>query len=266
MPTINTKALILRTVNFGEHDRFLTLLTPANGLLEVLAKRAASPKGSLLRVTEPLSLIEAVIFVNRDRYYLNKASVEEGFTGLQTDLVCLTAASHLAEVWRAAAAHITAAGEGEAKLLYQLACYSLHALATQSEPAPLAMVRAAEFKSLQYAGFEVYLDRCAVCHTPLPDTGDGSILFSLAAAQPICSRASCRAELSQAPYAGRHFLTLLPDAVKALRFFAAAEPARLFHFRLSETVEKNLAALASPYLADRLERSFNKLTFLEKLF
>ena len=48
-----TDALVLRSIDVGDYDRLLTLLTPENGQISVMAKGVRSKKSLLSAVTQP---------------------------------------------------------------------------------------------------------------------------------------------------------------------------------------------------------------------
>ena len=81
MSIIKTNGVILRVSNFGEYDRYLTVLTPKLGAIDILPGRPPN-KGGKLRATEVFSVCQ-FISMSAMKYYLNGVQLVEGFIGLQ---------------------------------------------------------------------------------------------------------------------------------------------------------------------------------------
>ena len=117
MSIIKTNGVILRVSNFGEYDRYLTVLTPKLGAIDILARASAEQSGKA-RATEVFSVCQFMLYERNEKYYLNGVQLVEGFIGLQKDVVRLTCAAHLTDVWLTAVRY-----EDEAVPLYELAAY-----------------------------------------------------------------------------------------------------------------------------------------------
>jgi DNA repair protein RecO (recombination protein O) len=253
----HTNGINLRISDFSDADRYVSVLTRDRGLIEVFARGARRTKSPLLRATEIFSLSAYVLFEKNDRFSVNTASVIEGFAGLQKDLTRLTCAAHLAEVW------MTVAQPGEPQPeLYELAAYTLHALAEQLND-PLLIVRACETRVLALSGYAPALDVCSVCGCTL--AGAERLRFSFPLCGPVCERAACLRADSTHRYGGRTALQLSRGTRKALAYFMQAPVSRLFGFKLTPEIAEELHAFLPQYLQDRLEHSFRKLDFLTKL-
>ncbi|HHX38197.1 MAG TPA: DNA repair protein RecO [Clostridiaceae bacterium] len=261
MSLIQTNGIILRVSNFGEFDRYLTVLTPQLGAIEVLAKRVRRAKGGQARSTEVFSLCQFILFQKNDKFKLNQVQLVEGFSGLRTDVVELTCAAHLADIWLTAVRY-----EESPQSLYELAAYTLYALGT-SDMNPLAIVRACEVRVLTQAGFGFYLERCGFCERDV--SADPVIDFALAACQPVCERTSCRRALADLRFRyskdGAAIIALDRQTRAAISYFAEAPLPRLYHFKISERMLTTLADLIPVYLSEHFERYFHKLDFLNKL-
>ena len=65
MPTLTTQAIVLRHADYREHDRMLTLLSPAYGRIEALCRGCKRPQSPLLSASEWFALGEYVLFPAR---------------------------------------------------------------------------------------------------------------------------------------------------------------------------------------------------------
>jgi DNA repair protein RecO (recombination protein O) len=79
---LRTPAVVLRSIDYGETSRIVTLFTQEKGRMSVMAKGARSGRSRFGSTLEPLSHMEAVIFCRSGR-----------------DLQMLTETSHI-DVWR----------------------------------------------------------------------------------------------------------------------------------------------------------------------
>ena len=58
-----TNALILRSVDYGDYDRILTVLTAENGQISVMAKGARSQKSKLSSLSQPYIYVNLEIYI-----------------------------------------------------------------------------------------------------------------------------------------------------------------------------------------------------------
>lgn len=81
--TETTAALLLRSVDYGDSDRIVTLLTESRGKVAVMARGARASKKRFAGALEPYALIEAEIAIGRgDVGRLAQARVVRAFPGL----------------------------------------------------------------------------------------------------------------------------------------------------------------------------------------
>ena len=81
MRTLQTRAIILRRVNYGEADRILTLLTPAHGKISAIAKSVRKPKSRLAGGLELFATCEVVLGEGRGGLSLITSARLEHFYG-----------------------------------------------------------------------------------------------------------------------------------------------------------------------------------------
>jgi len=88
MATIKTVALILKTMNWRDSSRIITIFTKNNGRLDVIAKGANRYRSKYFGILEPLNLVEVVVYYSetRDLQMLGKAELESSFSGIKSNL------------------------------------------------------------------------------------------------------------------------------------------------------------------------------------
>ena len=83
---IKTEGICLRSVEYGESDRIITLLTDNQGKLAVRAKGISSPKSKLRHAATPFSFGEYILTVNGEFYTLKSFDYKDAFTAVSDDL------------------------------------------------------------------------------------------------------------------------------------------------------------------------------------
>ena len=109
-----TRAVLLRSVDFGEADRIVTLLTDAQGRVAVMARGARRSQKRFGGALEPFALIEATVALGAgDVGRLSEAHVIRAFPRLLGSLEAMREAGRALELVRAVAPQ----REGEPRLL-----------------------------------------------------------------------------------------------------------------------------------------------------
>lgn len=243
-----TKALVLRSVDYKESDKILTLLTQDLGKVTASA-RGSRKKGSPLAAgCQLLCWSEMVLYDYQGRWTVKEAATERQFRGVRDDLDKLALACYFAEV-----TELLAVEDMPSPELLSLILNSLHALDKLSKP--LDLVKAAfELKAMCLAGYEPLLDGCAVCGTEPPEDPR----FHLKEGVLHCAR--CRDEVGEGIS-----MPLDGQALEAMRHIAYGDPKRLFSFRAEGESLRQLADLAEAYLHTQLERGFRTLDFYKQM-
>ena len=150
---ITTKALVLRTTDYKESDKILTLFTQDQGKLAAAA-RGCRKKGSAIAAgCQLLAWSEMVLYDYQGRWSVKEAAAERLFQGVRDDIARLALGCYFAE----AAELLAVEGEENPELL-ALTLNSLHALDKMPDK-PLPLVKAAfEWKAMALAGYEPLID------------------------------------------------------------------------------------------------------------
>ena len=243
-----TKALVLRTVDYKESDKILTLFTQDQGKLTASA-RGCRKKGSAIAAgCQLLAWSEMVLYDYQGRWAVKEAAAERLFQGVRDDIERLALGCYFAEVTELLAVE----GEENPELL-SLILNSLHALDKLPDK-PLPQVKAAfEWKAMALAGYEPLIDGCDVCGASPPKEPR----FHLREGVLHC--AGCRDGVGEGIS-----MPLSPQALAALDHIVHGDPKRLFSFRLEGEDLKQLAA-AETYLCTQLERGFSTLDYYKSL-
>lgn len=241
-----TKALVLREVKYKEADKILTVLTERDGKRTVKARGALRKGCKFGAAAEALCYSEMTLFGSAGKWSINEAETIEQFLPLRADIGRLALASYFAEVLEAVSDE-----ESPNPELLQLGLNSLYALSRGLYP-PEHIKAVFELKVLCLSGFEPQLADCPACGGEPADP-----LLSLHGGSVHCR--SCP------PGAPGLSLPLEREALDAMRYIVAAEPKRIFAFRIPESAERSLGAACEAYLDAQLERGFRTLDYYKSL-
>jgi DNA repair protein RecO (recombination protein O) len=245
---LNTKALVLREVNYKESDKILTVLTQAEGRLTLSARGCRKKNSPIAASSQLLVWSEFTLYEYRGRWSVKEAAVQRQFLPVRSDLEKLSLSSYFAQVTEA----LSEEGQPEPALL-SLILNCLHAL--EKLNLPLLQVKTAfEWKAMALAGYAPMTDGCAVCGCPDPE--DPRVHLR----EGLIHCASCRDGVGDGVS-----MPLTPGALAALRHIVCGDPKRLFSFRLDETSLKQLSDASEAYLMTQLERGFRTLDFYKSL-
>ena len=95
MDPFNCRGLIIKSDDYKEKDRLLSVLTSDRGLITICAKGVAKPGSSLGFVSMPYMLCDFVVSVSHGYYYLKDASIIESNSGIMESLEQMTVAAHI---------------------------------------------------------------------------------------------------------------------------------------------------------------------------
>lgn len=227
-----TPAIVLRTREYGESDKIVTVLSRAEGKFSGIAKGA---KRSQRRFPGTLEVFSHVTLDYKRRphselAFLDRAVLVQPWPRILNTLERFTAASHVVEL----ADKMTVEAEvGDD--LYVLVAATLARL-NADEPGP-ATLRLFELAALHASGYRPELVRCSACRATLADDrGPVRLVGSLGGI--LCSRCRAREEGG---------MLLSPDALECLGFLQEA----VVHGTAGAANASGSGPTFDPFLAER---------------
>lgn len=246
---IVTKGVVLRETETKETDKILTLLTPGQGKIAVIARGARRKSCKYAACAQSLVWSEWTLYQRGQWYYAREGSTLELFSGLRADLDALALGFYFAELTEALTIEETPSEEPLRHLLN-----GLYALSTLHKPPSLAKP-AFELRMLCAAGYEPLADACAYCGAEEPEEP------MLDVVQGIIRCRKCGGPAGgPAPS-----VPLCRDSLAALRHIVYGDPKRLYSFSLGAEALARLDRAAEAFLAAQLERGFRTLDFYKSL-
>jgi DNA repair protein RecO (recombination protein O) len=151
-------ALLLRSVDYGESDRILTLLTRRTGKLSVLAKGARRSKKRFAGALEPFSLLRVEVAASRGGLArLESATIAQAFPKLLGDLARMTTAGAMLGLVRELSAEEVSDPDGFDETVQLLAALDAREVSERT------LAVCFQLQQLARAGFSPRLEVCGVC-------------------------------------------------------------------------------------------------------
>ncbi len=217
MQRLKLTAIVLRTVDYGESDRVVSLLSLERGKLSAFARGARASRRRFGGALEPFTLLAAEVSdrSGSDLMVLESVTVSRAFGGIRSDLARIACAGYACELAR----ELVRDHEPHAELFELLASY-LGRL--DSAPARPWALRAFELGALRAAGLMPRLDACARCGEPLSAEGPERLRFDPGQGGFLCRSCPWTAPrgLDAAPATARSLARLQKGGLDA----AEAEP------------------------------------------
>ncbi|MBQ4268199.1 MAG: DNA repair protein RecO [Clostridia bacterium] len=95
---VKTDAIVLRSIDYKDNDKLLTLFSPTLGKITAGARGVKKPKAKLSFAAQPFCFAEYVLAEKGGRYTVTSAYMHESFYSLRTDVTRFYAACAAAEV------------------------------------------------------------------------------------------------------------------------------------------------------------------------
>ena len=144
---LTTRGLVLRTTEYKETDRILTILTDHDGLLSVKARGVRSNRSKLKGACQLLTYAEFTISDARGFTAITEATAIEMFPELRNDLLLLSLASYFAQL-----AEVLSQEDASSPALLSLILNALYALSKLKKPPRLVKAATAGRHRGLYAG------------------------------------------------------------------------------------------------------------------
>lgn len=238
--------VVLRATDTREADKILTVLSPQLGKIPVIARGARRKNSRLAAACQLLAYDEMTVYKRGAWYMLDEAGTLEQFPGVRRDIVRLSLASWFAELTEAVCPEEAPAQELAALLLNGL--YALCYL--DKDP---ALVKAAfQWRLMALAGFQPFVDGCAVCGVEEPAAPMLDVVHG------VVRCGGCKS-------GGGLSLPLTSGGLAALRHILTADGKRLYSFTLEPTALQALDHAGEAFIAAQLERSFRTLDYYKSL-
>lgn len=245
--TTRTPGIILKRRDFGEADRLLTVLTPTDGKIDVIAYGARKPISRKTGHVELFTLCDMLINVHKQPGVLTQVEMVEPFLALREDLTLGAYAAYVAELLD----QFTQEGDNDTPDLFHLVRDTLARLC--SEPHPRLVLRYYEVHLLGAVGFRPELQTCVLSgETVRPENQ----FFSFSEGGVVC------------PEYGAHNPNLAGisfQSLKLLRHMQRSSYRQVGSLKVREPVHIEVEALMLGYITYVLEQKLQSAEFIRRL-
>ena len=242
---LKTRGLVTKSVNFGEGDKILTLLTDRYGRIQAMGKGARRTKSKLMAGTQLFCYCDFVLFKGKTWYYIDQAEIINTFHKIRNDLTRLARCTYLIEL----ANEVVQPAQPPGKLL-RIVLGALYMLAGE-EANPELLLRAAELKVLACAGFKPRLGHCASCGA---ETDAG--YFS-----PVSGGVLCPACENVDPYGYR----VSPGTIAVMKLMLRWRLKKLACLKVGRHTLKELETIMRAYVAVHIDKDFSSNRFMDSI-
>lgn len=237
---IKTEGIILSQRSYRDSEKFLTILTRDQGLIEAKLRQFGQIKRSQFNLIAPPGYYRFDLFVLKQRYTVDAAEKIEDFFSLRYDVEKLALAGYLCELTQS-----LAPPREDARVYLRLLLNTL-ALLEQERRSPAFLKAVFELRALSLGGFMPDLVCCKHCCE-----FEGKKMYFL----PFAGTLVCSDCLPGSTEAGQLHIPLAPPVLCAMRYILYKEEDRLFSFTLADKPLKQLGKLTEYYTLCHMENS-----------
>ncbi len=244
-----TEAIVLRSMDLGEADRVLTVLTPRFGKLKVVAKGIRRPRSRIGGGLEPFSDTQLVLAVGKTFDVVTGTHLEDAHLPLRNDLHSTAAAWYVVEL-----ADRFCEERADAHAAFVLLAQALSALDAPAELVSRAVIaRWFELHLLDAMGFRPQLAVCLECGGAIEPEGNAYSPVAGGVLDAQCAHAALGARPISA------------DALKVLRHLQRSELPGVLRLRLAAPLAREVERLLADGVAVILERDLKSRDFLDEV-
>lgn len=238
-------ALIIKSRDFGEADKILTLYTREQGKIQAIAKGVRKSVSRLRGGVQMFAHSRLLLYRGRSLDTVSQSENIEAFGGLQDDLTRLVYASYLVELLE-----IAVPDREPNEKIFLLTLVSLGLLLGDD---PELVCRMFEIRLLYLLGYHPYLTECMMCRKPL---GAGTFYLSPEAGGIMCR--DCAGEI-------RGKSGISAGTILTMQKLLTADPRQLFRLKIAQGMREELEAALGNYLEYHLDRGVKAKTVLKSL-
>ena len=255
MAGFSTDGIVLKRIDYGDHDLIVTFFTVSMGRISVMAKNAKKSVKRFAGALEPFSAMNLECTWPKRKNtlpILNNVELSNPFSKIRTN----TAKTGYACYWLELVNAWMEEGKTQAGL-YELLYYVLAALDSGTmEKEILSLLFQIRFMNL--SGFTPDLTCCGTCATPLDEIRQQRITFDFAEGQLVCGRCGKKAMR-------RHAITVSKGTLKQLFWINNSDLQRAERLRFSPCTVREGEALLEAFIPCHIGREVKSLTFLRRI-
>lgn len=237
--------IVLRTADYRDNDKMLTLFSRETGKLDVLSRGCKKTTSSLLACSELFTCGLYSYYNRQGKYYISQCEIFDSFYALRQDVERFSVAAVLAEACEKAINH-----DEQNSRLFSLAAHSFNAL---KECQPLSVLVFFLIKFVDICGYRPNIYTCLECGIKIKNTVN---YFSIQDGGLYCRQ--CASKIKNT----------IPVSVEALKIIHQVYnlPAKaVLDFTKDTELLSELKDIFLKYLVDKLENQMASVKFLSRV-
>ncbi|WP_433958818.1 DNA repair protein RecO [Cytobacillus horneckiae] len=238
------EGIVIRTVNYGESNKIVTLFTREWGKVGVMARGAKKPSSRLSAVTQPFTYGHFLVQRGKGLGGLQQGDIIHSMRSIKEDIFLTAYVSYIVD--------LLDKGTEEKRpnpFLFELLMQSIQLINEGNDPEIITNIF--EMKMLNQLGLYPVLNQCAICKNT-----DGEFSFSIREGGLICHRC-----LEKDPY---HY-KISPATVKLLRLFYYFDLSRLGNISVKDMTKAELKKIISAYYDEYSGLTLKTKRFLDQM-
>ncbi|GGC92012.1 DNA repair protein RecO [Thalassobacillus devorans] len=220
------EGIVLRTKEYGETHKIVTLFSREKGKFGIMAKGAKKPKSRMASITQPFIHGHYLVQTGRNLGSLSQGEVISSLRGVREDIIKTAYAAYLAEM-----TDKMVEDKQPDPFLFQQFLQTLIWITEDKDPEILTMMY--ELKLYKKAGFAPQLEVCVNCSNE-----NGPFSFSVKEGGFLCFR--CK-HIDPEAYG------LTEKMASLLRLFAHVDVARVGNITIKEENKRKIRRLMDAY-------------------
>lgn len=242
---LTTDALVIRTMDVGESDRLLTLLTKDYGVIKAFASSAKKIKSKYYSATSFLCYSHFSLDEVKDSYRVRDAVLNRCLFKLGCDVETISLQQYFCEVM----AYFSPL-ENESEIFLRLLLNACHLL-NENKLSPSIIKAVFELKVLSFAGFMPDLTVCNSC-------GSENDIYFFNYNEGVVFCEECAFDRVNG-------VVLDKTVLSAMRHIINSDFERIFSFSIPLESAKRLSKITERYLITQTEHNFKALDFYNEI-
>ncbi|THB75342.1 MAG: DNA repair protein RecO [Desulfobacteraceae bacterium] len=255
MSGFSTEAILLKKLEYGDHDLILTFFTRSMGKITAIAKNAKKSvkrfSGSLdlfsvnhIQCTYPKKKKDALLV-------LSHADLESPFEKIRLDILNTSYACYWLEM-----VHSWLEEGKPQEPLYDLLLFALDALNSGSMPAPTISILF-QIRFMSISGFSPSITECAHCHTGLDEIQGQKVVFDFTEGTLVCPNCN--------HHPVKKGVTVSKGTLKQLFWINTSDIHRADRIRFSAYAVREGEVLLESFIPFHIGRDLKSLQFLKRI-
>lgn len=236
---VTVLGMVISTMDIGEYDKRLVILTKEEGKISAFARGARKPNSPFLAGSQPMAFGEFTLYRGRNSFSVSSMKISDYFSNSMTDIDSMYMGMYLLEFADYFGKDGLEAGD-MLKLLY----FSMKVLAKAEIPARLIR-RVYELKILELNGLFPELFSCVKCGSK------GNLdYFDVQHNGMVCEK--CHGKVPEKYQVDQ-------STLYALQYIVTSDINKLFSFNVTEEVLEKLDGIIESYVNQHVDKKFNSL-------